>query len=223
MLKNIPRIMFVDGPTGIGKDFFIDKLYRLLTLEKNLRVEVLRATDYTLIEAPEEDRKYGGYNTPESVCHQIFNKHLDFLHTLKEYLSSPDLVDTLLINRSVMSFFNYNLHNKSPELTKYYLELYRQEFKDILGAYKSLYVQLVTPESDRTDTEILLYRIESRNDGKPVDKRWINKLVSMYEVNKSCMERVMDRTYLTSSDKYENLLSIYSRRPLPLGRGGCQY
>lgn len=142
--SNIIKIIFVDGPTGIGKDYFIENLCKNLDIQKtDLNYKVLRATDFVLKNAKSEDRKYTTYRTETEKIYSIFSGHLDMLCHINKFINSSEKdIDLIIVNRSFLSFLIYNIY---PIINEYKntdnSEIYNiQEI--LLKTYNALYSSL---------------------------------------------------------------------------------
>lgn len=176
------KIMFVDGPTGVGKDYFIDKLYyHLSTRFTEKKFKVVRATDMVLSSNTQtENRKYTLYDTEEDKVNEIFMGHLKMLASLND-LSKE--FDTIIVNRSFLSFLIYNVYPTiiPDERIELYIETYNCLFKSYFENDISIFINLgiSEPTIDRQISTII-NRIKSRGDNKPIDTKWIETIVKHY-------------------------------------------
>lgn len=208
-----PRVVFVDGPTGIGKDYLIERLEEGLVNEKELSVKVLRATDFALRNNPEEDRKYDGYETDEEKHDSIFKGHILLLEYIATILEDDvDHTDVVIVNRSFITFLNYNLWQQQySDKRVAYLGMYKKAFASILANYRSLYLQVSFPAGTGINATVdkIIKRIESRNDGKKVDKDWIVKLVLFYHTRGMALEETVTFRDVVTSDDSDIILNRF--------------
>ena len=211
--ENHPQIVFVDGPTGVGKDYFIDKLYDELVNKYELSVEVVRAADFTVVskETASEDRKYEFYSTKDKQVHIIFEGHKELLSYLDNVLIEGDRdVDVILVNRSFISFLVYNMHQEERvDLREEFIHQYRRKFLDRLSRYDTLFIGLFLEDGGKTPVEGLLARIGSRNDGKPIDEYWIETLVKNYTRSWCVINDIVGDYEMATSNDYVKIADKY--------------
>lgn len=209
-----PKVVFVDGPTAIGKGYFIENFmsqYR----EKfpNKRVELLIATDFTLKGvAVTELRKYTTYKTEHDKITTIFQGHIGLIQHLKDtlYSEKQDAPDLILIDRSFLTFLCHNVYMEK-DVSNYIntFNIYVKEtFKD--KDFESLFITLDIPIPGVTRcVNILLERIASRNDKKVVDIDWLYTLVSNYRKYRSEMNNIFSYAEVCSSGEYDIVFNRY--------------
>lgn len=188
--KETPRVFFIDGPSGIGKDTYIEYLYDYFTNELKLdksRVKVLRATDYVLTDFTQsENRKYIQYQTAESQLFHIYTSHFKLLEHIDQ-LFLDSIADVVIVNRSFMSFLIYNVFPiiKTTDLSntpyEHAFEVYKHA--NFTFPYSEVYYCNLTFKNKNAKEATLLLekRITSRNDNKEIDLKWIKSLFTGYE------------------------------------------
>lgn len=190
-MKHLTKIIFVDGPTGVGKDYFIDRLTNSLEINHpKLTYEVLRAADFVLKDAKSEDRKYTLYQTETEKIFSIFTGHINLLCYINEVLNSPQKdTDLVIVNRSFLSFLIYNINpiirnyantsdNEIHKIRDDLLNTYANLFKNLFYNTGSIFIKLTTEDYSLEETHRrILDRIRSRNDNKPIDETWLETLV----------------------------------------------
>ena len=222
-----PRIVFVDAPTAVGKDYFIERFVKALgDINSELKVTVLRATDIIFNEDTKtEDRKYTEYRTESEKTKAIFKGHLQLATTIFEKLTSmTDRSDVVVVNRSFLSFLIYNINPviranlndarralliaEYTSMTKSYVEFYKKLFT----YYPTLFVGLELRTADnKTVDEVLANRIQARNDGKPVARAWLRQIYRDYEQpDSTLMEIFTYKERVTSNDYVDIAMQYYS-------------
>lgn len=209
-----PKIIFVDGPTAIGKGYFIDKLTTALAKDfPFLNVKVLKAVDWVLNKNSDtEERKYVTYSTEEDKVKEILTGHVNFISHMKKLLTcEKEQVDVIIADRSFQSFINYNLYQPDQEeLRNTYIEYFRNNF-EVLGLMDipTLSVQLVSGKHTNATVDLLIQRMLLRNDGKFIDTNWVRTLVHNYSIYTT--QKVMPTSYheqITSS-RADRIISDY--------------
>lgn len=103
------KIVFVDGPNGIGKDYFIANLAKLLA-ENNKTYIIKSVKDYMSKDNPiinirqfsKEFFKASLYNT------DVLDAHIKCIDNVIS-LAEQEEYDYILVNRSIVSYIIYNL------------------------------------------------------------------------------------------------------------------
>lgn len=196
------RVVFIEGPTGVGKGYLINSLKVLL--EDKFKVRVLRAADYVLEECPEENRKYTKYTTPEKDLAKIEAKHISMLYMLSDAIKASD--EVILVDRSYLSFVVYNLMSHDTKWVMY-LEDWFFLLANTIQEENYLVVSLVT-EKDTTDPAVLEERILGRKDSKPVDKNWLVELVKRYDLVNEYGTKRNSNYLLTTSSEAESVFNL---------------
>lgn len=216
-----PKVVFVDGPTAVGKGFFIENLVTHLTDKLNLSVEVIKAVDFVNKEATEINRNYQEYKTEETKINSIYEGHLVLLDHLVNILEDDvSHTDVVVVDRSFVSMLAYNLWQKDRiEFSEELLRNYKLTFKELMSEYKTVYVQLDfhPPEDVENSVNTILKRITSRNDNKSVDKGWFKELISNYKTRIGAMVGTTDSVILTHSGDNTELIKMFT--PDIVGRG----
>lgn len=213
MLSCSPKLIFIDGPTGIGKDYFIDKVSSLL--EQNYPSKVIstiRATDIVLNSYTEtENRKYSYYATDETKRNSIFMGHINLLCELNKQLFFTKEADIILVNRSFLSFLIYNVYSAiastsgnnytdrflSAQLNDY-IETYSRLFHTLFNDKSTLFINLGSQQTTFDDyIDLIITRIKSREDNKTIDVNWVKVLIEAYETP--------DSRFIENFSFYENI------------------
>lgn len=208
-----PKLIFIDGPTSIGKDYFINNLSFLL--EQNYPSKVIstiRATDIVLNSYTEtENRKYSYYTTDETKRNSIFMGHINLLCELNKRLFLTKEADVILINRSFLSFLIYNVYSAinsasgnnytdrflSAQLNDY-IETYSRLFHSLFNNKLTLFINLGSQQTTFDDyIDLILTRIKSREDNKTIDVNWVKVLIETYETP--------DSRFIENFSFYENI------------------
>ncbi len=149
-------IVFLEGPNGCGKDYFLEELVKLLKRDK---------VNYITLEA----KKY----LPENITNNRYTKVLiDEKHLQLYYYSHIRLLedinilanhfDIILVNRSIISFLIYNLYFSDIKAQE--KEYYEKEVLQLIEGYlkdqKTILINLI---KDLT-LEELKTRLETRDD-----------------------------------------------------------
>jgi len=220
-----PKLIFIDGPTGIGKDYFIDKLSSLLEHNNPSKViSTIRATDIVLNSYTEtENRKYSYYTTDETKRNSIFMGHVNLLCELNKQLFLTKETDVILVNRSFLSFLIYNVYSAlasssgnnytdrflSAQLNDY-IETYGHLYRTLFNDKTTLFINLGSQQNTLDEyVNLILSRIKSREDDKTVDVNWIKVLFEAYETpdsrfieNFSYYEKIDSNGYNYIFNKY---------------------
>jgi hypothetical protein len=105
----VSKIVFVDGPNGVGKDYFIGNLAKLLA-ENNKTFIIKSIKDYMPKDNPiisirqfsREFFKASFFNT------DVLDAHIDCVDNVIK-IAEQEEYDYILVNRSVVSYVVYNL------------------------------------------------------------------------------------------------------------------
>jgi len=181
-----PKVIFIDGPTGVGKGYLINDIKEKYTAKyPNNTTRVIEAKKIVFNEKTiTEDRKYTHYLTEEELLDEIFKGHLRLLQYLKSELlnNSSNLI---LVDRSYFSFLCYNIapllkrHNRF--FIKEKLENYNTNF---IGTFNSLFTNIpilfinVGIQSDFLNT--VKQRLIDRKDSKDINLNWLHEVNSYY-------------------------------------------
>lgn len=167
-------IVFVDGPTGAGKDYLIEDMTHVVRTNYGWVTEHAILADMVLANGLDsEKRKYTHYDSDDqSKIDKISRAHHLALEELKEKAKQCDI---LLVNRSYLSFLVYNLQDKDSELA--YIEEYKSSLKSLSKeGIKTALIKVIPNNPLKT----ILQRIRGRNDGKAIDEGWILRMVNNY-------------------------------------------
>ena len=222
-----PKIVFIDSPNAVGKDYFIEnflKEYRgRYGLNKN--VVVINAKDF-LPTFVKDTRHYSNQLTSRHQNVRLFLGHIKLLNYLRETITETD-TDLILVNRSFITFLVYNLsieyeikRRDSAELSdededllnekQEYIDAYQRLFRNLFQSIPTLYVHLSFNEDTVEGiTDRVIERMKNRNDGKCIVREWVTYLVESYDkVDQRVLAGFTYKTKLTS-DEYKYLLEKY--------------
>lgn len=223
-----PWVVFVDGPNGVGKDYFLSQLSALYQeTYPDRKFSMARATDFTKSQRLLRDKVFSG-----SELTQLFLGHLDLLnhitHTLRH--AKPDVV---FVNRSFASFLTYNIprhlevahptlkesakerllglpsrrtqYIHSLRLRQRFLETYVTTFRNLFRNVPTLYIGLeFDPDLERSVVEsVHRIALRDRQDGKPVsiDAAHIRNTVTGYaSLEPRYFSAYEDHVFLDSGD-----------------------
>lgn len=218
------QILFVDGPTAVGKDFFIDNFMQAYSKKyPHAKLTKVRAADIVLQgKAKTQDRKYTTYDTPVELVKSIYQGHLDLLEYLRVQSDLLGCNDLIVVNRSFLSYYIYNfkvlLRQYKPEglqqtiktLKPYNLNSYSQEYKSKLKGLSTMFVGLRVREIGLDKkVELLTQRAGQRQDGMPVVEDWFKYLVVSYETDRPAFLSLFDAHVSLSSSHYKLMLDDY--------------
>lgn len=222
-MKDI-QILFVDGPTAVGKDYFIGNFKQAYVQRfAHAKVTEVRAADIVLQgQAKSEDRKYTTYATPLELTKTIYKGHIDLLDYLRvqsDLLSSNDLI---IVNRSFLSYYIYNfkallkqyppqaLDDAIKELKHYNLNSYSRQYTKVLHGLSTMFVDLKLPEMYLQEkVDLVCSRIQNRSDGKPVDKDWLRYLLVSYSTPRPAFSAMFDEHTSVESSQYQGVLDNF--------------
>lgn len=207
------NVLFVDGPTGVGKGFFLDnflKLYKEKFPER--KVETFVATDFVLKgSAKTELRKYTTYETEEEKVKGIFEGHLEILNHIQDRAQSSDAPDLFVFDRGFLTFLCYNVYKEEDRVNRdNYIDEFKKAAQEKLADLNPLFISLDTETPGVTRcVNILLARIASRGDNKTVDIDWIYKLVNNYRKYRAEMASIFTYAETCSSGEYDVIFNRY--------------
>lgn len=212
-MANYPEVVFVDGPTGIGKGYFIEKLVQGLRKDRGLSVKALRAADFVLKESQEDERKYITYNTVVNNHESIYQGHIFLLEYISDLLQdNTDHTDVVVVDRSFITFLNYNLHQAQyHDKREEYTINYARRLRGIFKSTPTLYIGLTLGKdvSSEQTLNTLLCRIRSRGDNKPIDTEWLAKLIAMYKERGRLLENVVTHLVELTSNNSQQVIEQY--------------
>lgn len=220
-----PKIVFVDGPSGVGKGYFIENFTKLYK-EKCPKAVIhsVRLADLVLTgDAKTEERKSTAYSTPIDKVETIFQGHLESLHKLAAICKGfNSAVDIVIVDRSFLSFYIYNWKVLVASLTdggsaitvnrlnECSVVKYQTAYKETLKDFSALYVGLnVTEPDDDRNVKILADRLSSRNNGNAIQKDWLLYLVRSYRSAPSELYDVYSSLSFCKSDDYTKVLKLH--------------
>lgn len=175
-----PKVIFVDGPTAVGKDYFITNFAgEYARLYPSDGIMIIRATDIVLKnDNVSELRKYTTYNTESQKLESIYDGHIDLLETIKRICEVNYSPGVVIVNRGFLSFIRYNLDSQPQDRGQVFIDRYSRDFKRIM---KNIPCMALTLEAQHgQDTEYIIERIKNRQDAKPLDEQWIRTIYQRY-------------------------------------------
>ncbi len=210
------KLIFVDGPTGSGKDYFIEELITGIK-ERNPKtnIAVLKATDFVLKgKAADEARKYVIHDIDEERLNIIYRGHHDLIKAciglLKDKVQSFDLV---VVNRSILTMLGTNLwQEKDATIREVLAEQFSVVVKDQLESeqIESLFIRIDVPSSSVTNSvNVLLDRINKRNDNKPIEVEWLYIIVKTYRDNHMLASQAFTYNEVCESGDSERIITQY--------------
>lgn len=210
------RLLFVDGPTGSGKDYFMDRIVEgLKSKNPSLNIVRWRATDFVL-KGPSlgEKRKYILHDIDDERLSVIYHGHEELIKEAANLLSdkerSPDL---LIVNRSILTTFGTNLWgDEFKELREEISERFAKHTKHHLeeANIESLFIRIdVNSVGLTSGVNTLLQRISSRNDDKEIDRSWLYIILKSYRRDHELAGRCFTYSDTVSSDEYDVVIKRY--------------
>lgn len=173
------HVFWLDGPNGIGKDYLMDLMIKRCEANGVNYKKFVLADEVLIGSSVSETRKYTEYHTPEDKAKVIFERHLTFLDRIKKEIDRK--TNLILVNRSFLSFIVYNLSEVDTRLSRMMLKEYTSKLKEITKDVPNKIYRLTATADDPFLTTNLLYtRIEERNEGIPIDRRWIYEMCNRY-------------------------------------------
>lgn len=225
-MKTTPRIIFVDGPTASGKDYFIENfsnVYRESAINGDAHVVV--ASDFVLTgDAASEARKYTAYNTPVDTAIHIYKRHVELLTYLDKLQKTLPPNDVVLVNRSFLSYWVYNWQpieyniaqrhygaQTCNDFYSCYVTHYGKVVKEVLADTPTLLV-VIDPAARSIGPDVLrllTQRIKARGDGKAVNPAWLLRVMLEYATPPiELLELFTNHVRVTSGD-YKEVFQTY--------------
>jgi len=220
--SNSPKIVFVDGPTGVGKDYFIDNLKEVLNYKSDKIVSVIRATDIVLNSRTiTENRKYTKYTTGELKSNSIFAGHINLLATINTKLNIKKECDLVIVNRSFLSFLIYNMYPIIDfertdgslflkDQLKDFISIYSNLFYTLFYKTPSLFINLVVGNDSLSKcVDIIVERISSRKEKKDIDREWLETLVLNYSSPDGNLIKIFNHYEVIDSNGFNFIADNY--------------
>lgn len=209
----LSRVIFVDAPSSMGKDFFIDELVsRLTDHDPTLKVKVLRATDFVLKkEALSEQRKYTKHTIDENKLGIIYNGHLSLLEEIDHLLSDKvNRTDIVIVNRSILTTLAVNLWEDAYKIKRVRMTTnYGLWLDNLVREYNPTLVRLDSVVKSITGAvNVLLARIAERKENKEVDIEWLYTLVSSYRLNYELIAPKFTYSFIMNSGESEKFFNL---------------
>lgn len=218
----LPKIMFVDGPNASGKDYFIEQFVKINAEENpKTNIVVLNLKDRMNKNIINNNKKYEYFNPSSEVYLKLFEEHLEALGYISNLIYS-DKIDTLIVNRSFISFIIYNMLMplsiaSTPEKIEYQKHLshcvtrYKSIFNMYFNKCVTLYVNLLDPKKPTEYlTDEYVSRINARNPEVPANRAYINELIKHYRNIDKDITDMFTFTEEKSSSDSAAILSKYS-------------
>lgn len=210
-----PTVVFVDGPTGVGKDYFINQLSGLYSqTHPEKGIKILRSSDLILGKehTKSEERKYTTYQTDQAKVSAIFDGHIELLHTIAASIQTPYPPGLTIVNRGFLSFLQYNIYDRHWTIREQYIDKYSKHFLSILKTSRNLSV-VIRPNNPEMPTprivssmEYIIDRLRSRQDDKPIDEDWLKDLYQRYEKIPVAYRRIFHKNFDIHSGQAKELL-----------------
>ena len=211
-----PTVVFVDGPTGVGKDYFINQLSGLYSQTyPEQGIKIIRAADIILSkdQTASEERKYTTYQTDKDKSAAIFEGHIELLQIISDSLQTPYTPGLTVINRGFLSFLQYNVYSQPWSMREQYIERYSKHLPDILRKSRNVSVVIrpdirAMPMTDIVSgIECIIERLRSRGDDKPIDEEWLKDLYQRYERIPVAYSKIFHRNFTMHSGQAQEFLS----------------
>lgn len=202
------KVIFVDGPSGIGKGYFIEtytSIYKLINPSAKIKTCVL--ADMVLTdELITEKRKYTTYATQKKHLDKIHTNHITALEGIRDMVVR-DNYDLVIIDRSYLSFLIYNVIPTQPQLEDIYSTKYMLALEKI---FKDINIKLYILEHDGDDyEEVITTRLKTRGDGKSIDLSWVRYLKSEYYKDRNLLlDSKLNVTRCESGDSVKELMEV---------------
>lgn len=184
-----PKLMFVDAPNAVGKDYFIEnfsKRYKQIFPSNTL----IHVTAKDFLPSYVKDTRYYRYaQLTQQQCKYLFLGHLKLLVHLKELLDT-NKTDLIIVNRSFASFLIYNMkvtttntsmypHEDIVSDTNEYISTYTDIFKSMFKQTETMFVNLYISTLEN-QSEVIIKRVIQRNPDAVIHENHIEYLVDSY-------------------------------------------
>lgn len=214
-----PRVIFVDGPNGFGKDYLLDRLSKELKAidQPNKTVD----PRWKLPSSIQNKRLYYFHKSPEAEILQILQAHLDHLEEIHKLISrDPELV--VISNRSFLTAICHNFYHLSQEEvnlhTNVYLDKFCQLFQNPRHYYPTLHLglssfhDLVLKEDDPRYEEKHINRyitgIYVRDGGERPSYSYVKELLYRYGLHHRYYDSV-DYLEMIHSGQTDDIIQKY--------------
>lgn len=201
-----PTVVFVDGPTGVGKDYFISELTNLYTQAYPQEgVRIIRAADIILNkeQTRTEERKYTTYQTTSDKAKAIFEGHIELLKVISSNLKYPQPPGLIMVNRGFLSYLHYNVYQQPWAIREQYIQTYASYTKSLLKNLQTVSVVIKPPQAHQpllpSDIQFIINRLLSRADSKPIDEVWLKDLYERYEKVPVAYSAIFDKNFTLHS------------------------
>ena len=193
-----PTVFFVDGPSGVGKDYFISNLAKYART-KGVHPLIHNAKEY--IPAQVAQKHYNPLTSDRATINLIFSGHKALLTRVFKDIAERG-ADFVIVNRSFSSFILHNLHSLDNEEREEYIQEYNSFFLNRLTdeGIESYYIGLKPRYEDVDMVELFTKEILKR-DGKAIDKEFVKRQLDFHLVENNLYTGIYDHAIeLTSSD-----------------------
>lgn len=181
------RLMFVDGPVGSGKEYFIESFIGSLKSNRpELSIVTWDASDFVMKATPLMTKCKCVKDTTDSErVNEIYEGHKELIsQAAKLFSSSENQVDLLIVKRSILTTLSVNLWEDT-----------KQEQREFMATDFSRYVKLTLEEFNieslfvRIDVDvpgvtrgvnILLSRLAECMTEIEVDVEWLYTILNTY-------------------------------------------
>lgn len=205
------RIFFIEGPNGCGKDYFIMYFSTLHGCYFPYKpVEIVNIKEYLEKKFVKKNKSYDYSISEKKVYLENFKKHYFALDALANQLKK---VETLIVNRSYISFVIYNM------LMPLTLESLDESMKSFLMRYKRYFNNLYIKKFQRvfSDYEVILVNLsassltldtlEKRLKARQVqyNKAYMSNLLMFYRMLDDNLYKLFNEVYCVDSSEYTSV------------------
>ena len=201
--------MFVDGPTGVGKDYFINNFIDVYCqVHPTHGIKIIRAASVVLKgQNKSEERKYTTYTTEQDKLPSIYTGHQRLLEAVKSSLSTPTPPRLIIVNRSFLAFLHYNLATFPQDVQQHYVESYIKDFSATLAGVPSLLLRVDLQVGD--SFRKVIDRVHSRQDDKPVESSWLETIYARYRVTPPRLTAIFNKHAVITSSQHSKVIRDY--------------
>lgn len=218
--RRFTEIVFIDGPDGSGKDFFIENFIKKYTeLHPEKRLAMLKSSDYTYY-LLKKDRDINKFETGRSVLDNFYKGHIELIDDAKSLLSTG-MCDLIIVNRSFASFQVYNLRydklssndedvKEHARMRTRYIDMYRKHFHKNFKNVRTTFISMeISGETLEEKVNLLINRLKSRDHNTTGNDENITYLIHAYENIDHRLNDMYDRTLKVNSSDFEKTISDF--------------